>query len=151
MKWFKKTKSKNSNQDVGPPSFPQQYGTPPVSGELFAKLPAPLLERIFSFVCSHTRDETYESCENSAVEDTCMLCDLRDLAHCAQASRRWRKLAGNVLYVPFLLLPYSPQSVRWGLQADRVCSAGTTAFESTSSTTASAKTSSRRSASRNRV
>jgi hypothetical protein len=97
MKWFKKKKSKSFDQEAFR-NLPQQlYGTPPVSGELIAKLPAPLLERIFSFVCPHSLDETYESCEQSAVEDTCMLCDLRDLAHCAQASRRWRKLAANVL------------------------------------------------------
>jgi hypothetical protein len=99
MKWFKKKKSQSFDQDSFRKLSPQQYsyGTPPVSAELIAKLPAPLLERIFSFVCPHAQDETYESCEQSAVEDTCMLCDLRDLAHCAQASRRWRKLAANVL------------------------------------------------------
>jgi hypothetical protein len=97
MKWFKKKKSKSFDQEPFR-NLPQQYGTPPASGiELIAKLPASLLERIFSFVCPHTHDETYESCEQSAVEDTCMLCDLRDLAHCAQVSRRWRKLGANVL------------------------------------------------------
>lgn len=65
--------------------------------EWVARLPAPLVERIFSFVCPHASDETYETCEQSAVEDTCMLCDLRDLSHCAQVSRRWRTLAANVL------------------------------------------------------
>jgi hypothetical protein len=72
-------------------------GAPPVSRELLAKLPPAILERIFSFVCPHTGDETYESCEQSAVEDTCMLCDLRDLAHCAQVSRKWTTPALNLL------------------------------------------------------
>lgn len=71
--------------------------TPPVSAQLLAKLPGPLLERIFSFVCPHAGDETYESCEQSAIEDACMLCDLRDLAHCAQVSRKWRVHATNLM------------------------------------------------------
>ncbi len=70
--------------------------TPP-STDLVNKLPPPILEKIFGFVCPHTQDRTYESCEHSAIEDACMLCDLRDLAHCTKASRRWRKLAANVL------------------------------------------------------
>jgi hypothetical protein len=72
------------------------YQTPPAS-DLTKYLPPPLLEKIFGFVCPHTQDETYESCEQSAVEDACMLCDLRDLAHCIAVSRRWRKLASNVM------------------------------------------------------
>lgn len=98
MKWFKKKNKKaRSQEDLNPTrSFPQ-YGTPPVSSQTLARLPAPILERIFAFVCPHARDETYESCEDSAAEDTCMLCDLRDLSHCAQVSRKWRAAAVNVL------------------------------------------------------
>jgi hypothetical protein len=69
----------------------------PPSRDIINNLPPPILERIFAFVCPHTQDSTYESCEQSAVEDACMLCDLRDLAHCTRVSRRWRKLAANVL------------------------------------------------------
>jgi hypothetical protein len=100
MKWFKKKKSRTFEPvEVLPRSNSlAPHGTPPVSSQLLAKLPGPLLERIFSFVCPHTQDETYESCEQSAVDvgDTCMLCDLRDLAHCAQVSRKWRVHASNV-------------------------------------------------------
>lgn len=99
MRWFnKKKKSTNFEKDHiwTLPHFSQET-PPPGAAQLIAKLPPPILERVFSYVCPHTQDETYESCEQSAVEDTCMLCDLRDLAHCARVSRRWRVLAANVL------------------------------------------------------
>jgi hypothetical protein len=60
------------------------------SAALLASLPLPILERIFAFVCPHTLDESYETCEQSALDDACMLCDLRDLAHCVATCRRWR-------------------------------------------------------------
>ncbi|OBT46296.1 hypothetical protein VE00_02707 [Pseudogymnoascus sp. WSF 3629] len=62
------------------------------------KLPVPVLTRIFSFVCPHAQDMSYESCERSAEEDACMLCDLRDLSYCVRVCRRWRKTAVPVLY-----------------------------------------------------
>jgi hypothetical protein len=106
MRWFKK-KSKaaaaplpytadSSNYHSGASSY-RSPPSPPVSRETLNALPEPILERIFAFVCPHTQDDTYESCEQSAVEDTCMLCDLRDLSHCAQTSRRWRRCANNVM------------------------------------------------------
>ena len=61
------------------------------------KLPGPVLARIFSFVCPHAQDMSYESCELSAEEDACMLCDLRDLSYCVRVCRRWRKTAVPVL------------------------------------------------------
>ena len=99
MKWFKRKKSRSFEpiEVSRERSSLAPHGTPPVSSRLLAQLPGALLERIFSFVCPHTQDETYESCEQSAVEDTCMLCDLRDLAHCAQVSRQWRFHATNLL------------------------------------------------------
>jgi hypothetical protein len=102
MKWFrrkKKSQSVDSNDNRHSPFRfdPAHYPPTTSSANCIAKLPAPLLERIFAFVSPHALDETYEACEQSAVEDTCMLCDLRDLSHCAQVSKRWRKLAANVL------------------------------------------------------
>jgi hypothetical protein len=99
MKWFKRKKSRTLEPiEVSKErSSLAPHGTPPVSSRLLAQLPGALLERIFSFVCPHAQDETYESCEQSAVEDTCMLCDLRDLAHCAQVSRQWGFHATNLL------------------------------------------------------
>lgn len=98
MKWFKKKNKKARTQEDlrAAQSFPQ-HRTPPVSSQTLARLPTSLLERMFAFVCPHAKDETYESCEDSAAEDTCMLCDLRDLSHCAQVSMRWRAAAVNVL------------------------------------------------------
>lgn len=98
MRWFGRRKKKSQNVDGHYSPFrydPAPY--PPTSVDCIARLPAPLLERVFALVCPHAHDESYETCEQSAVEDTCMLCDLRDLAHCAQVSKRWRKLAANVL------------------------------------------------------
>ncbi|OTA61018.1 hypothetical protein K449DRAFT_383037 [Hypoxylon sp. EC38] len=62
------------------------------------ELPAPILERVFSFVCPHCYDESYETCEQSALEDACMLCDLRDLSHAGQVCKRWRKTAVKLMY-----------------------------------------------------
>ncbi|KAI1761396.1 hypothetical protein GGR53DRAFT_505966 [Hypoxylon sp. FL1150] len=62
------------------------------------ELPASILERIFSFVCPHTQDESYETCEQSALVDACMLCDLRDLSHAGQVCKSWRVAAVKLMY-----------------------------------------------------
>ncbi|KAI0167178.1 hypothetical protein GGR52DRAFT_557251 [Hypoxylon sp. FL1284] len=62
------------------------------------ELPAPILERVFSFVCPHTQDESYETCEQSALVDACMLCDLRDLSHAGQVCKSWRASAVKLMY-----------------------------------------------------
>ncbi|KAI5308796.1 hypothetical protein KEM55_004845, partial [Ascosphaera atra] len=49
-------------------------------------------------VCPHTQDESYASSEESMPEDACMLCDLRDLAHCALVCRSWAEAANSLLY-----------------------------------------------------
>jgi hypothetical protein len=69
----------------------------PTSAYLLAHLPPQVLRRIFAFVCPHSQDESYDTCEESAIEDACMLCDLRDLAHCVGVSKIWRKEARAVL------------------------------------------------------
>jgi hypothetical protein len=74
------------------PSFQARTGP-----DLTSTLPAPILDKIFGFVCPHARDDSYESCEQSALDGACMLCDVRDLAHCARTCRRWRKITNNVL------------------------------------------------------
>lgn len=77
------------------PRFPPSYR----SAQLLALLPSAVLERIFAFVCPHTRDESYDSCEGSAAtsDSVCMLCDLRDLAHCVSVCRAWRPVAVKIL------------------------------------------------------
>lgn len=57
--------------------------------DLTKKLPRPLLARIFTYVCPHTIDSSYDTSEESMTEDGCMLCDMRDLAHCAVVCKRW--------------------------------------------------------------
>jgi hypothetical protein len=69
------------------------------SAAALAQFPTTILERIFVFVCPHSRDESYETCEQSSVEDGCMLCDLRDLAHCVAVCKRWKGEAVKLLYV----------------------------------------------------
>ncbi|KAI2608458.1 uncharacterized protein GGS25DRAFT_490399 [Hypoxylon fragiforme] len=62
------------------------------------ELPPLILERVFSFICPHCCDESYETCEQSALEDACMLCDLRDLSHAGQVCKVWRKMAVKLMY-----------------------------------------------------
>lgn len=70
-----------------------------VSAALLARLPEAAFKSIFAFVCPHSVDESYATCEQSSVEDGCMLCDLRDLARCVAVCRRWRTEAVKLLYV----------------------------------------------------
>ncbi|CAD6452471.1 9296f058-1431-4cd4-91ed-68d0faa4fff3 [Sclerotinia trifoliorum] len=108
MKWFRR-KKKSSKELSDKPTLVRSYtnradrgryagpyATP--RGSSITKLPDKLLERIFILVCPHSQDETYETCEQSSLDDCCPLCDTRDLAHCAQVSRRWRNTAVRVLY-----------------------------------------------------
>jgi len=71
----------------------------PTSAYLLVNLPPRVLRRIFAFVCPHSQDESYDTCEDSSFEDACMLCDLRDLAHCVGVSKIWRREGRNQLYV----------------------------------------------------
>jgi hypothetical protein len=63
------------------------------------KLPRPVLAYIFALTCPHTLDESYDTSEES-MSDGCMLCDMRDLAHCAQVCKRWFIEGRALLYVP---------------------------------------------------
>jgi hypothetical protein len=62
-----------------------------------ARLPPKVLKNIFEFVCPHTLDHSYEVSEHAEIADGCMLCDLRDLAHCAQVRRDWYQSAQELL------------------------------------------------------
>ncbi|CAK7271173.1 hypothetical protein SEPCBS57363_004482 [Sporothrix epigloea] len=68
------------------------------SKRLLYALPETVLARIFSFVCPHSQDRTYDNCEDSGLNEGCMLCDLRDLAHCVQVCRQWQPVARKTLY-----------------------------------------------------
>ncbi|KAK0719627.1 hypothetical protein B0H67DRAFT_551952 [Lasiosphaeris hirsuta] len=64
----------------------------------FARLPLPVLQRIFAFVCPHSQDNSYDACEESSVLGACMLCDMRDLAHCVSVNKTWRAEATKLMY-----------------------------------------------------
>ncbi|KAL1866331.1 hypothetical protein Daus18300_006793 [Diaporthe australafricana] len=126
MKFFKRRKQRNKSEAPGADNFGKNYrqfgGSMPAQPRFYteedylygrqgrpyspnrasaarlAALPAPVLERIFAFVCPHTQDCSYETQEQSSLEDACMLCDVRDLSHCIQVNRRWSKTAAKVLY-----------------------------------------------------
>lgn len=68
------------------------------SARVLQRFPDTVLARVFAFVCPHSQDRTYEKCEDSSFGE-CMLCDMRDLAHCVQVCRRWRPVAEQVLCV----------------------------------------------------
>ncbi|KAI9766276.1 MAG: hypothetical protein M1840_006690 [Geoglossum simile] len=63
-----------------------------------SKLPLPILDKIFSYVCPHTQDETYLPSEGSMAEYGCMPCDLRDLAQASLVCSRWNESAMKLLY-----------------------------------------------------
>ncbi|KAG6014768.1 hypothetical protein E4U43_006152 [Claviceps pusilla] len=101
----KKDKKKSGRTSPIPDEFlPTRIGLDPnvfppsrFSAQLLAALPPRVLARIFTFVCPHALDESYETCEESA-EKGCMLCDLRDLSRCVQVNRAWRETAVQILY-----------------------------------------------------
>jgi hypothetical protein len=63
----------------------------------YTKILPPVLARIFAFVCSHAADSSYATLEESMTQDGCMLCDMRDLAHCAVVCKRWYLAAQSIL------------------------------------------------------
>jgi hypothetical protein len=72
------------------------------------KLPPTLIARIFSFVCPHSSDFTFETFEDVDYGDTCFRCDTRDLANCALVKRSWYQPARETLYAT-ILCPYVEQ------------------------------------------
>lgn len=70
---------------------------PVVRRDVAKNLPPRVLARIFAFVCPHAADNSYASSEESMTEDGCMLCDMRDLAHCALVCKLWRLEAQALL------------------------------------------------------
>ena len=62
-----------------------------------ATLPVKVLDTIFAWVCPHTQDCSYTSCEDSLFDNGCSLCDMKALAQCALVCRRWSVVAENRL------------------------------------------------------
>ena len=82
-----KAKHYHHDNSIRPPAY-----------DVSAKLPPAVLTRILTYVCPHAADESYETSEESMTEDGCMLCDMRDLAHCALVGKRWYSEAERLLY-----------------------------------------------------
>ena len=79
-------------------SIPLPSGPRPGGRDCTARLPPNVLENIFTHVCPHTHDHSYLSSDESQIGDGCMLCDLRDLGHCARVNRKWCGTAQKLLY-----------------------------------------------------
>lgn len=94
-------KDKSKNHGHGPQAhvYTSNHPLPPLyrGRDCTEQLPDKILRRIFEFVCPHTADDSYETSEKSMIGDGCMLCDLRDLASCAQVRRRWYGVAQGLL------------------------------------------------------
>ncbi len=104
MKFLKHIRSKSKLKNNAVEAQVYTHYAPPTPAadgrrrpDLSTKLPPAILDRIFSYVCPHTRDETYRSSEESTLGEGCMLCDMRDLAQCALVCRRWAEVAQNLL------------------------------------------------------
>ncbi|EEQ89424.2 F-box domain-containing protein [Blastomyces dermatitidis ER-3] len=114
MKLFKHFRSKGKRKSVDHYGYEQHekysnghynHQSPQHSGSSYGpaidytrNLPPEILSRIFSYVCLHVLDDTYNSSEESMTDDVCMLCDMRDLAHCAVVCRKWYPPAHRLLY-----------------------------------------------------
>ncbi|KAI9882507.1 MAG: zinc-finger protein [Watsoniomyces obsoletus] len=110
MGFFKHIRSKSKqqqqqrqqqqDQDRYGPGYDDGFGRTGFRGfpsNLAARLPTAVLDNIFRYVCPHVEDRSYLTAEESMV-DGCMLCDMRDLAHCSLVCRRWNEVAMNLLY-----------------------------------------------------
>ena len=73
----------------GPTDSPPAYRSRIANHNPTAQLPRKIFEEIFAAVCPHSRDESYLSSEDCMLDGGCMLCDLRDLSHCAMVNRQW--------------------------------------------------------------
>ncbi|KAI9696150.1 MAG: hypothetical protein M1820_008291 [Bogoriella megaspora] len=81
-----------------PPSPPHSAASISNSGKPIPALPHKVLETLFSYICPHVDDQTYELSERSMIGDGCPLCDLRDISNCAQVCRDWANVAQRLLY-----------------------------------------------------
>ena len=98
MKFLKHIRSRSRVKDqpeaqVYTPQALQRNGPGPTSA-----LPTKILRRIFAHVCPHALDDSYKSSEESMIDETgCVLCDIKDLAQCALVSKRWHKVAQDLM------------------------------------------------------
>ncbi|ODH51129.1 hypothetical protein GX48_02741 [Paracoccidioides brasiliensis] len=91
-----KCSNKANHYEHNNPQYPTPNNSP--RRDFTRELSPEILSRIFGYVCLHTLDDTYNSSEESMTEDGCMLCKMRDLAHCTLVCRRWHPPAHDLLY-----------------------------------------------------
>ena len=94
MRFLTHIRSKSKLKNAPPEASTYAYQDPSSSkrcggGSPTSKLPSQVLGEIFAHVCPHVRDDTYIKLEDSMQDGDCMLCDLRDLAHCTLVNRQW--------------------------------------------------------------
>jgi hypothetical protein len=91
-----------------------QDGQPKVNGYVISapfpssyasRLDRKILNRIFGFICPQTLDTSYQTLDDVDLEVDCMLCNLRDLAHCARVCKAWQNPAMELLCVISFFLP----------------------------------------------
>ncbi|KAK0346952.1 hypothetical protein LTS16_005838 [Friedmanniomyces endolithicus] len=102
MGLLKHFRSKSRLAGPQPTHTSTAYNSPPTpyrGRDHTQRLPDPVLALILAYVCPHTQDSSYLPSERSQIDsDGCMLCDLRDLAHCASVSRKWYGVSQKALY-----------------------------------------------------
>ncbi|KAK0265480.1 hypothetical protein LTS09_000715 [Friedmanniomyces endolithicus] len=102
MGLLKHFRSKSRLAGPQPTHTSTAYNSPPTpyrGRDHTQRLPDPVLALILAYVCPHTQDSSYLPSERSQIDsDGCMLCDLRDLAHCAAVSRKWYSVSQKALY-----------------------------------------------------
>jgi hypothetical protein len=103
MGLFKHFRSKPTPNDPRP-RVNGHYISAPLGPNYTARLDRKVLTRIFAFVCPHTQDTSYQVLDDVDLGDTCMLCNLRDLAQCARVCKAWHDPAMQLMYEFFLLL-----------------------------------------------
>ena len=103
MGFLKHFRSRSKVKLDEPEDFTVYSNARPRGRDYSAKLNHPdfvnIRRRIFQYVCPHSDDDTFETSERTTVGEGCMLCDLRDLAQCAQVRRDWFGVAVDQLYV----------------------------------------------------
>lgn len=104
MKLLGHIRSRSRLKSTDDPSTYNKYQPRPVDKSIglskshpSARFSTTLLHELFSYVCPHSRDDSYASCEDSMIDGGCMLCDMRDLSQCALVNRQWSEAAQNLL------------------------------------------------------
>ena len=97
MGLFRHLRSKPIKAKDNSPRVNVDYISSPPGPDYTAKLDRKLLARIFTFVCPHTLDTSYQNLDDVDLGDTCMLCNLRNLAQCARVCKAWHDPVMQIL------------------------------------------------------